>query len=298
MTNEEILKEIDTLISQHKFEEFKKLCDSGVLTSEKYLELTKEIKKIFQKHNRLINFFRKGLNLLIAKYNISNMFDHKTLSGNLREEFIQQYLSNILPSDIEYNTGQIMDILGELSPQIDIMLSKTNKSKIKLEKNSQISFYENVVAIIEVKSELDQKSLNQIVNQNVILKKFRKWNSLLSGVSLTEKTYKGVKTFFGYEGIPNILLGYSGYTMNTLKKKLERIEDDLLLPTIIINLSRKYILIRNIGFLPITNIKNKYIEFEGDDILKYLFLFLNSSFQSYDQNESNEYNYLLNPNLL
>lgn len=256
--------------------------------------MEKEIKKIFQKHNRLINFFRKGLKILIEKYNISNMFDHKTLSGDLREEFIQEYLSNILPSDIEYNTGQIMDILGELSPQIDIMLSKTNKSKIKLEKNSQISFYENVITIIEVKSKLDQKSLDQIVNQNVILKKFRERNSYLSGVSLTRKAYRGGKNIFYYEGIPSVLLGYSGYTLNTLKDKLKTIKDDVALPTIIINLSRKYILIRNIGLLPPVNAKEKYIEIKGDDILKYLFLALNNFFQSYDENEPNEYNYILN----
>lgn len=60
----------------------------------------------------LNHFFSISRELLLNKYNLSTLAEHKTLLGNAREIFVKEFLENILPSDIEYKTGQITDILG------------------------------------------------------------------------------------------------------------------------------------------------------------------------------------------
>lgn len=106
-------------------------------------------------------FFSVSRELLLNKYKLSTLAGHKTILGNAREIFVKEFLENILPNDIEYKTGQISAILGNLSNQCDIILQKKSYPRLGIAENNQISFYEFVLSVIEIKSYLNKEAIQE-----------------------------------------------------------------------------------------------------------------------------------------
>lgn len=96
-----------------------------------------------------------------AGYQLAKQFEHSTLIGDVREYFVKMFLSNILPETMGVGGGEIMDISGKKSNEIDTIIYSKNFPILKLSNSKSIFPIEAVIATIEVKSSLKGDKLNE-----------------------------------------------------------------------------------------------------------------------------------------
>ena len=269
-------------------------------------------------------FFSVSREMLLNKFELSSLADHSTVLGNAREIFVREFLEKILPTDIEYRTGQITNLERSLSNQCDIILQKKSSPRLGLADSNQISFYEYVLSILEIKSYLNKKAIKEAREhiENILKLGIENKEAAKNPITtdLTRKIQIGGKTY-AVGGIPYFIIAYDGIKINALEKNLELynlsisnlsipkftekdFSKDKLLKNppisqiktkiqIIINLKEKYAFIDKtyLDTLDIYNILNKfkiannsYVVIEDDDILKFLFFMLNHIFLTPDYN--------------
>lgn len=237
-------------------------------------------------------YFKGAYDILLSKYKLSTAAEHSTILGNVREIFIKEFLENILPGDVEYKTGQVINLSGELSNQSDIILQKKKSPYLGLGGNHQISIYEFTLAILEIKSKLDKNELEKIYNQKEKLKELAQKNKdLVKNLNVFSDLRRvdiGGGSYF-VEGIPYFVIAYSGIKIETLEEKL--IDESSTLE-MIINLEEEYAFIKSdyTMTLGISNVRmtddRRYVILEDrKDILKFLYLFLNQIFMTKEYNE-------------
>lgn len=272
-------------------------------------------------------FFSISREILLNKFELSLLADHSTVLGNAREIFIREFLEKILPTDIEYKTGQITNLEKSLSNQCDIILQKKSSPRLGLADSNQISFYEFVLSILEVKSYLDESAIKEarIHIDNILKLGIENETSTYNNITNLERKIKTGGSDYIVYGIPYFIIAYRGMKISTLKNHLKKynLETSSLLTKdflkeilmkkiplsniktkipIIVNLERKYIFIDRNYFSAINInsdvIPNKiqstegYVIIEDDDILKFLFFILSHIFLTPDYNRDmllNEY---------
>ena len=89
---------------------------------------------------------------------------HPTRVGDAREALVKNVLERVLPSAVEIGTGQIVDCLGRVSKQIDVIIAHRNYPTLRFPDGSCHYLLESVLATIEVKSTLDKTSLAQALD--------------------------------------------------------------------------------------------------------------------------------------
>lgn len=240
-------------------------------------------------------FFSVSRELLLNKYKLSTLAGHKTILGNVREIFVKEFLENILPNDIEYKTGQISDILGNLSNQCDIILQKKSYPRLGIAENNQISFYEFVLSVIEIKSNLNKEALQEASTHKKNIIELGKNNEEIifnKNVSEVIRRIDLGGASYCVKGIPYFIIAYTGVKKETIQKYLatsqERFQG-------IINLEKKYAYIDSsyfgaLGYYSVENFgkltKNTgYAIIEGNDVLKYVYFMLNNIFMTKDINK-------------
>lgn len=274
-------------------------------------------------------FFSVSREILLNKFELSSLAEHSTVLGNAREIFVREFLEKILPTDIEYKTGQISNLERNLSNQCDIILQKKSSPRLGLADSNQISFYEFALSILEVKSYLDEEAIENARKHIENILKLGIENELSAHndnvIKLMRKIKIGVSSYIVY-GIPYFIIAYRGMQISTLEEKLKKYNletSDLITKEIlkkisteeipisnikikipiIINLEEKYIFIDeyyfsaiNINSNVIPNKKQStidgYVIIEDDDVLKFLFFMLNHIFLTpdYDRDmQLNEY---------
>ncbi len=274
-------------------------------------------------------FFSVSREILLNKFELSSLAEHSTVLGNAREIFVREFLEKILPTDIEYKTGQISNLERSLSNQCDIILQKKSSPRLGLADSNQISFYEFALSILEVKSYLDEEAIENARKHIENILKLGIENELSAHndnvIKLMRKIKIGVSSYIVY-GIPYFIIAYRGMQISTLEEKLKKYNletSDLITKEIlkkisteeipisnikikipiIINLEEKYIFIDeyyfsaiNINSNVIPNKKQStidgYVIIEDDDVLKFLFFMLNHIFLTpdYDRDmQLNEY---------
>ncbi|XDD45265.1 DUF6602 domain-containing protein [Leptospira sp. WS39.C2] len=165
------------------------------------------------------------------------------LKGYGREALVTEFLKQHLPDNIEYLTGEIIDYDDNRSGQNDIILQSKNSPKIPLYGNIHLSFSDAVIAVIEVKSDLNTQHLE------ASLKSFQKIKSLRK-----ECVIRGDAQMSDLNRIPCILFAYSGPTLDTLLKHINSYREknnltlDNFAPDLIIILDSDYYLSRNNGW--------------------------------------------------
>lgn len=291
MGNSELLEKMESAVKNNKFNEYDKLRDG--IGKAKYEEIKDEIEEIFKKYNSVHNYFKESLSILLNLHKLSSSANHSTIIGNTREAFVKNFLKNILPTDVEYKTGQTVNIRGRLSNQLDIILQKSSSPKLSLDGDSQICFYEAIMAVIEIKSNLKNTELDKALNQFKVLGEFQIENRFYSGRGNRYREIKGESGYSKKLGIPCFLIGYTGITKETLKKSLKEYaqqKDEIygcdfenFLPEVIVNLERKYVFVRNDGVLNRKDNDELYVIIENDLILSDLFLYLCKVFESYKE---------------
>lgn len=147
---------------------------------------------------------------LMAQVDESKQIEHAPTKGALREKYLTEFLESLLPSRYLVKNGFICDVLGGISPQLDLILADTSVlPSITLSKDLSLIPVEVAIGAVEVKSVLKSKDVDQLKRQvDVIL--------LLRPVAESDQPgHHGVRIFiFAYE---------SGVSMPHLAKWFESI---------------------------------------------------------------------------
>jgi hypothetical protein len=106
----------------------------------------------------LSDFYTSQLNIINDEFERTKLLKNPADLGNAREKIVQDYLVKILPlkTSTVYG-GYTINIKGEISKQIDLILQQENAINIPIgEKNCQ--FVENIIACFSVKSVIRKAS--------------------------------------------------------------------------------------------------------------------------------------------
>ena len=91
---------------------------------------------------------------------------HGSSMGTVREARMADMLRDYLPNDIGVETGFVCDVAGNISPQIDIVITDIDPiPTLDFDGHFKLVPVEKVICCIEVKSTLDQDALDQIEKQ-------------------------------------------------------------------------------------------------------------------------------------
>ena len=95
--------------------------------------------------------------------------DHSGTNGDLRENLLKGVLTDVLPKRFVIRSGFICDLLGAVSPQLDIIIiDRQNTPELILESDVAFVPVESALAVIEVKASLhtgQKGALSQVEKQ-------------------------------------------------------------------------------------------------------------------------------------
>ncbi len=97
------------------------------------------------------------------------LFEHSVLVGSAREFIIKRVLKNILPPVVHFGSGKVFDAKGKKSRQIDIIIYDSRFPVFEIEPGIGIYPLEGVIATLEVKSTLTNKSLHEALENSMSL---------------------------------------------------------------------------------------------------------------------------------
>jgi len=99
----------------------------------------------------------QGIQMMLMAAHIGSAVASNNTKGKERESFINLFLSNILPPHFRFGSGEITDLGGNLSGQLDIVIEYPLLPSIQVPTSSaetRLYLAEGVAAAIEVKSDL------------------------------------------------------------------------------------------------------------------------------------------------
>ncbi len=154
--------------------------------------------------------------VLEKESNFAETLKHGTTKGSAREFFIKRFLESFIPDFIHIGTGQVVDITGTRSKQIDIILFDKSMPYLKFPSGENLYPVEGVIASIEVKSTLDKKELHKALDncESVIRLGYRipeDINQIIDKESDPNKKAKIENTFLSNYGPSTYIFGFSGY---------------------------------------------------------------------------------------
>lgn len=251
----------------------------------------------------LKSHFNKTRKTLIELSKHFDIVKNGTVKGNIREGVVHEYLQKNLPTIVDYLTGEIIDIKGTRSGQIDIILQSISDPRIQLYKDQHIALCDAVLAVIEVKSTLTTgkpDGQNSFVQALTTFKKVKSLDRKEKIKSIDSDTSDKVT-------IPCILFAYKGPSYETIAKalraytshyKYKQEECNKFLPDVIVVLNKGYYIYKEDGW--IFKRDKKIIEGklcpkkEKEETLIGMFVYLCNIIQSWNKNRhySNYVEYL------
>ncbi|WP_414545206.1 DUF6602 domain-containing protein [Nostoc sp. CCY0012] len=122
-----------------------------MLNDEKSIEMT------IYEGNKYILGRLQGIQMMLMAAHKGSAIASNNTKGKERESFINLFLSNILPPHFRFGSGEITDLSGNLSGQLDIVIEYPLLPSIQVPTSSaetRLYLAEGVAAAIEVKSDL------------------------------------------------------------------------------------------------------------------------------------------------
>jgi hypothetical protein len=113
--------------------------------------------------NHFIKMFEAKFNYLWSLFIATDTIKHNGEKGSLREAFVRQIIESLLPHHFAIGSGIITDFNGKESSQADIIIyDKRLIPPIFQDIGRGIYPIDSVLRVLEIKSNLDKKSLIQI----------------------------------------------------------------------------------------------------------------------------------------
>lgn len=233
-----------------------------------------------KKNSKLRQYFVSRLDQINSSSYMASLNGHGGIKGGKREDIILKFLKETLPSTIQFAQGiEILDKNGLESNEIDICIFDSLSPRIPIEGDDTIVFNDHVVCAIEIKSNLNDGILTDVINKSKVTKSLHRDIK----IKATRLDSQDNQLDLQQESTITMVLAYKGWTATTLKNKLNTIETSYEhLPDLIVNTNRKYILIKDSGWLfSKSKQKDTYQIHQGDDILVYLYQYLYLLCESY-----------------
>ncbi|MGX9727947.1 MAG: DUF6602 domain-containing protein [Candidatus Electronema sp. VV] len=135
---------------------------------------------------------------------------HNSTAGALREQYLSEFLREIVPDTVSVTSGFIADSFGNISPQLDLIVTKKSLLPLVTMKDGlSIVPVESAILAAEIKSNLTLSDLDQV----------KKQNKAISELKPTVQDKDGLVRFI----IPTIVLSYD--TEISKKKIVEWMEE-------------------------------------------------------------------------
>lgn len=148
--------------------------------------------------NKLTKFFRDTSNILNAEFSRSSSIKHAGEKGRNREFFINHFLKKAFPQKFVIETGEIIDSLQNTSQQCDIIIYDEEMPTFDF--GASKSFLSGgVLAHIEVKSNLTNKDLNDVILKTNSVKNLER--DIDQSMSFGDPPSKIFSCCFAYEGM-------------------------------------------------------------------------------------------------
>lgn len=104
---------------------------------------------------------------VLSELSLSKSIAHSGESGRAREKIIINFLKKILPSKYKVDTGFVIDAVGGISKQIDVVIYRDNYHSVLEIGEVKYFMVESVVAVIEVKATIKDKATLHQALQNI-----------------------------------------------------------------------------------------------------------------------------------
>jgi len=207
--------------------------------------------------------------------------DHGDVRGLAREGFVKVFLQTNLPQMVDFTTGEIIDSQDNRSGQIDLIIQSAVSPRFHLFDGIEVALVDCVLGAIEVKSTLTTASIDSPSHLKASLASSQQVKSLCRVQPLQAGTpkWKSDGPLF-LEQSPYFVFAYSGPTKDTLLQKIEeygkhyRLPYDHFAPNVIVVLDRNYYIYRNDGFLFPPQGSEPYRQYEGEECLVGLFVYI------------------------
>ncbi|MEI8601716.1 hypothetical protein P4S55_12725 [Shewanella sp. PP-Sp27a-2] len=95
---------------------------------------------------------------VLSELKLSKSITHSGESGRAREKIIINFLKRILPSKYKVDTGFVIDAVGGISKQIDVVIYRDSYHSVLEIGEVKYFMVESVVAVIEVKASIKDKA--------------------------------------------------------------------------------------------------------------------------------------------
>lgn len=176
----------------------------------------------------IINNWAKSIaRVLETSFSVSSSIaNHSTVLGDARESFIRDVLKRFLPSNISIGSGQIVDNEGGISKQIDLIIYRNDFPTLRTFGSADVYLIEGVVATVEVKSQLNDKSLVEALENGRSVRNLRPsllkaslddYSTRVFGKPHSELSIPQYNSLMGLVLPPTYVYGYRGYTESSLE---------------------------------------------------------------------------------
>ncbi len=139
----------------------------------------------------------------------AGLLEHGSLVGSTREFLVRRVLRSILPPIVHFGAGKIIDAKGNISRQVDIIISDPKFPIFEIESGIGMYPLEGVISTIEIKSTLTGKSLRDalenifsIIQLTPGLEDPAPWGLRIKKLISTGLTQKEAKRKAAFEFIP------------------------------------------------------------------------------------------------
>jgi len=107
---------------------------------------------------------------------LSSEIHHRASKGRVREvDLVEQFLGKYLPRTVGIGHGEVVSSAGDVSSESDIILYESRTSPTFIEESGyQVFPVECIYGVVEVKSRLDKRELEDAFSKITKLKKFPK----------------------------------------------------------------------------------------------------------------------------
>ncbi|MDP9535215.1 hypothetical protein Q7L38_21815 [Pseudomonas protegens] len=157
----------------------------------------------------------------------STIASHSGVLGDARESFIRDVLKRFLPSNISIGAGQIIDAQGGISKQIDLIIYRNDFPTLRTFGSADVYLIEGVIATVEVKSQLNEKSLFEALENgksvrnlkpSVLRHSLDEYSARIYDRDYQNLTVSQMNSVMGLVLPPAYVYGYRGYPGASLEQ--------------------------------------------------------------------------------
>ncbi|UPR37056.1 hypothetical protein ISX50_17455 [Vibrio cyclitrophicus] len=117
--------------------------------------------------NQIREIVQAKIDNVIKLAEVAGGIQHNATIGELRESYLMDFFKELIPSSVSLTSGFITDAGGNISPQLDFIVTKKSALPlIEMKDGLSIVPIESVLLTAEIKSKLSTSHFQQIENQN------------------------------------------------------------------------------------------------------------------------------------